>query len=248
MAEIRLTLALEGEVSLDDFATSLSHWRHLLEALRQYTAHEAVVHWDIGTLEASSAITTILGTSLDSGLLHHVEDSYMDIGRHLQRRSPLPYPLAVMRPALQLTHVINGRVTAIRFQTDTQTIRIHTRVPLPEYSRRTHAFGSIRGVVETLQRRRHRFILYDELFDAPVRCRIHEGQEELLRGVWGKAVEVVGEIGRDAQRQVPIEVRDIWEIRVLPDAVPAGYLRARGVVDFGTETPEILLRRLRDAE
>jgi hypothetical protein len=69
-----------------------------------------------------------------------------------------------------------------------------------------------------------------------------------MRQFWGKDVVVTGEIERDAETQRPVEVRVVDDIQLL-QSVPAGsYERARGIMKFGDERPEDLLRRLRDGE
>ena len=247
MAEIRLTVALKGTISLHDFRLTIVRFENFLKELCEHIDPESAVQWDIVSLEAGSATATVEGSSLDRNLLAEAKDIYADIGKHLARGEPLPYPPSLARPAVQLTQVLNGRVTAVRLQTEDTEAEIVERILPPEGAGTTYSFGEVRGTVETLQRRRRRsFTLYDELFDQKVICRLRPSQEEMMRKFWGKEVVVTGEIRWDAQSGRPVEVIDVHDIRFLPEVSPGSYERARGVWDLGTDQPEILLRRLRD--
>jgi hypothetical protein len=247
MAEARLTIALDGEVSLHDYRQTIVHFELLLKALCTRVDRESDVHWDIVGLEAGSATATVEGRSLDRALLAEVIDNYIDIGKRLQRGETLPYPDAITRHAMQLTQVINGRITAVRFLTEEDEAAVDQRTAPLGREGRTYSLGEVRGTVETLQRRRRRsFSLYDELFDQKVICRLRPSQEEMMGQFWGKDVVVTGEIEWDARSGRPVEVRDVYSIEFLPAVPPGSYERARGVWDMGTAEPEILLRRLRD--
>jgi len=117
MAETRLTIALEGEVSLHDFRVTMARFDALIDALCAHVNREAVVHWDIVHLEAGSATATVKGASLDHTFIAEVSRIYLDVGKRLERGETLPYPASITRPASQLTHIINGRVTVVRFRT-----------------------------------------------------------------------------------------------------------------------------------
>jgi hypothetical protein len=247
MAETRLTVTLEGKVSLHEFRLTMVRFDNLLKELCEHIDPESTVHWDILALEAGSATATVEGSSLDRALLLEVKKIYEDIGKRLERGEPLPYPEAIARPATQLTEVINGRVTAVRLRTEDAEAEIVQRILPPEGRGTTYSFGEVRGTVETLQRRRRwRFILYDELFDQKVVCRLRPSQEDMMRQFWGKEVVVTGEIRWDAQSGRPVEVIEVHDIQFLPEVPQGGYERARGVWDMGTDQPEIMLRRLRD--
>jgi len=247
MAEIRLTVALKGTISLHDFRLTMVRFEHFLKELCEHIDPESVVQWDIVALGAGSATATVEGSSLDSNLLTQVKHIYEDVGTHLARGQPLPYPADLARSAVQLTQVINGRVTAVRLQTEDTDVEIVQRLSPPAGEGTAYSFGEVRGTVETLRRRRHRsFTLYDELFDQKVICRLRPSQEEMMRQFWGKEVVVTGEIRWDTRSGRPVEVHDVHDIQILPTVPPDSYERARGVWDLGTDQPEILLRRLRD--
>jgi hypothetical protein len=246
MAETRLTIALEGQVSLHEFRLTMVRFDTLLKELCEHLGPASVVQWDIVALESGSATATVEGSSLDRALLTEVKKIYEDIGKHLERGQPLPYPEAIARPATQLTHVLNGRVTAVRLRTEDTEADIVQRILPPEGGETVYSFGEVRGAVETLQHRRRRFTLYDELFDQKVLCRLRPSQQEMMRQFWGKDVVVTGEIRWDTRSGRPVEVIDVHDIQFLPEVPKGSYERARGVWDLGTDQPEILLRRLRD--
>ena len=115
---------------------------------------------------------------------------------------------------------------------------------------RTHGIGSIDGTVETLQRRNgYAFTLYDTLLDRAITCHLRPDQEDLMREAWGKRVRVTGYIGRDPLTGRALDIRDIWEIQILPEIAPGSYKAALGILENDDSTlPEVLVRRLRDAE
>ena len=98
------------------------------------------------------------------------------------------------------------------------------------------SYGEIRGTVETLQRRQHRFTLYEDLFDHGVVFRLQPEQEEMMRQFWGREVVVQGEIERDATTHRPVEVRSVDTIQLLGAVPPGSYERARGILPSARRT------------
>ena len=120
----------------------------------------------------------------------------------------------------------------------------------PKVSTPLSAFGAIEGRIETLSKRKGlRFVLYDTVHDRAVACYLREGQEELMRGGWGRRAIVEGLITRDAVTGLPASIRQVSHIEFLPETSQGSYRNARGVIPFGPEdpSPEDLIRRLRDA-
>ena len=155
-------------------------------------------------------------------------------------------PLAGLPELAQLLRPIIT-AAAMRLQTEDTEAEIVQRLFLPVGEGTVYSFGEVRGIVETLRRRRRRsFTLYDELFDQQVICRLRPSQEEMMRQFWGKEVVVTGEIRWDVRSGRPVRISDVHDIQFLPVVPPGSYERARGVWDLGTDQPEILLRRLRD--
>ena len=63
MADNTMTLALEGNVPLRDFATAIDHFHGLVEALAVHYQATDSVEWFIDDLVKSSAIATVRGES-----------------------------------------------------------------------------------------------------------------------------------------------------------------------------------------
>ena len=248
MAATTLKLGLEGQVSLQDYALTLARLRRFVEALCLHVDREAIVHWEIAALAGGSATTTILGSSLDHAFLEQVTDAYLTIAEHFHQGTPAPYPALIIRPAAQLTQVLNGQVTSLRFGASGQDIVVQTPLASPEPSERTLSLGEVRGTVETLQRRKHRFTLYDELFDQAVVCRVNAEQEVQMGAFWGKEVVVTGEIVRHAQSGRAMAVREVFTIEFPPSVPPGSFEKARGIFGAAGSLPGIVLRRLRDAD
>ncbi len=74
-----------------------------------------------------------------------------------------------------------------------------------------------------------------------------EGQEDIMREMWGKLAIVEGEIRRDRNGR-PIAVRHIHNMHEVPEGRRGNYLAARGVAPRkpGSPRPEEIIRRLRD--
>ena len=248
MAHDTLTIALEGDVSLEVFATTMQRFLELVTALCDYMDRDTPVLWRIDDLQAGSAEATIRGFSANSELLDKISIAFVNIGEHLHQQDTIPYPENIARPAMALTHVLTDSLPVLRFEAAGQEVSIRARSIAPEASRRRYAWGEVKGTIETLQRRRHQFTLYDTLFDKPVRCRLHPDQQDRMREFWGKKVVVVGRVGRDPMTGYPVEVRDIRDIRLVPTYNAEDYQRAIGAFDLGSEPAEVLVRRLRDAE
>ena len=243
-----LTLELEGEVSLAAFAVTMERFKALVTALVEHCHAKGEVQWQIAELHAGSAEVTIRGETSDSEALTTIAQTYVAIGEALARGGPLSYPERIMRPAQELTHVLGEAVVALRFAAAEREAVVTTRADMPALQR-TYAWGELTGIVETLQRHwRLQCTLYDVLLAKPVVCRLRPEHEETIRALWGKTVVVSGRIGRDPVTGHPVEVRDIRDIRPVEPVPPGSYQRARGILDLGEEPPEVLVRRLRDAE
>lgn len=106
--------------------------------------------------------------------------------------------------------------------------------------------GSVVGRVQTLQGRgRLRFTIYDLLYDRAVSCYLQQGQEEVMRGAWGRLVEVEGEVSRDPVTDAPISVRKVTRVTPFDDPSPGAWREARGAVTT-PDAAEDIIRELRD--
>ena len=81
------------------------------------------------------------------------------------------------------------------------------------------AYGGVTGRIQTLSSRGGlRFTLFDTLFDRAVSCYLAEGQEELMRDVWGRMAVVEGLVTRDRATGRPQVIRSVRGVTVVRGA------------------------------
>lgn len=90
--------------------------------------------------------------------------------------------------------------------------------------------GEVRGRIETIARRSHRFLIYDLLHDKPVTCYLPPEMEETLRGLWGKLAVVAGQVTRDPITDRPASIRDISSIDPLEEGDPDAWRSVVGIL------------------
>src|SRR5213595_1650902 len=118
MASDSVTLALDGNPTLDDLATALAGLRNLLSELSGSLARGTEIIWIVDNLDNGSAITTFRGSALNIGAVRNVTKAYLDVGVALREgRVPFPQFPAVARASRQIASVINGSVPSLRFET-----------------------------------------------------------------------------------------------------------------------------------
>ena len=79
MAKDTLTLALNGDVSLEDFSKAIQQFSNLVSSLHDDVAKESSIEWFIENLEAGSAIATVKGIGeeeSDAQAIEQVVDAY----------------------------------------------------------------------------------------------------------------------------------------------------------------------------
>jgi len=250
MREDSLVLALEGEISLEAFAQAIKHFQSLVHALTKEISPQAPITWHIEDLQGASAVTTVCGSSSDSQAVPGVVSGFWVVGQSLQRKQVIPYSEAVRRPALALAQNLDNSIRAIKFETHLGEAVIAVQPQEEEITGKTFAWGQVKGIAQTLSSRRGlKLTLYDPIFDRPILCFLREDQQEMMRGVWGKRVSVIGKIGRESEKKRAVVVFDIQQIEILPPSLPGSYRQARGVLAQSAKPhPEKILRRLRDEE
>lgn len=252
MLKDTLTLALEGDIALEDFAKAMRHFRELVDSLSSEMSPKATVEWVIAELHAASAIATVQGACDVEGTVSRIVDAYGQVGDALSTGEEIPFSYPVQKHATALTDILDDRITSIRFETVDHDVLISTRATPGQRPRPLrYAFGTVKGTVQMLTMRgKLKFTLYDAVFDRAVSCYLQEGQEEEMRSAWGRRTTVTGTVGREPEHGRPVVVRDITNIAILPEVEPGSYRRARGLVPWkeGDEPPETTIRRLREAE
>lgn len=249
MAETTLTVVLGGDVPLDLFADSMQRFRRLVDLLTQEVSGKANIDWIVDELSGGSAIATIRGIAEQDEDVERVVRAYAVVGRSLERHEVIPYSPRVASAARSLTSVLNGKITSIRFEAGDDASTITTGAPDQARSYLS-AYGMVEGRIETLRsRRRKSFTLYDSLNDMAVYCTLRFDQGDLVRDKWDKRVIVEGWIKREPTTGRPVEISPVENVTVLPDIEVGSYRRARAIAPArpGEESPEVVIRRLRDA-
>lgn len=257
MPKDTITFALDGEISLDDFVGAIGRFRGLVEALTSDVAAGAGIAWLVAGLDYGSAIATVRGVPPRPDAYPKVEAvvrAYGAVGRALERHEVIPFSARVARSAEQVREIVGERVRSVRFETADGEAEIVAAV-LPADRRAAHAsttpaVGAVDGRIQTVSNRGSlRFTLYDLVDDRAISCYLREGEEDLLRDLWGQRVVVEGRVKRDPVTGRPASIREI--VSVVPRADPqrGAFRRARGVIPWspGDPRPEEVLRRARDA-
>lgn len=251
-----VTLALQGEVTLDAFSRAVLHFSRLVDALSSDVAAPEALRWVITELEAGSAIMTARGVGAPVAAAS-VSTAYIGVGKALERGDTSSLSEQVREEAREIVAVIDGGVEAVRFETAEADATIRSledafansgvpEAPAPQ----PVAYGGVTGGVQTLSSRGGlRFTLYDVLFDRAVSCYLAGGQEEIMRDVWGRVAVVEGFVTRDRVTGRPQVIRNVRGVTVVREAEPDAYLASRGVLerDPAGTSPEEAVRELRSA-
>ena len=272
MPDDTVTLALDGDVPLEEFARTIGRFAELVSALSE-EAGSPGLDWVIEDLQVSSAVATVRASG-DPQAAEKVVYAYMAVGSALENHTPVHVSPRVRRAVNNVVSIQDRRVRAVRFETAVRDATIPTSreapprlAPAPRHKAATDlivpvlvagapftapspSFGVIHGRIQALSNRGAlRFTVYDLLYDKAVGCYIAESKEELLRNAWGRLAFVEGVITRDPVNGRPLAVRQVSTITLLaePPLAP-DYEEARGSGPPLTElSPEDAIRRVRDA-
>lgn len=253
MSDNTLTIALEGDVLLPQFVEMMQRFRNLVDLLSREVAPDAGIEWLIEDLQAGSAMATVAGLADEMEPITRVVAGYSHIGGALQQGDPIPFSENIRREAVAITKVIHSKVTAIRFETAETDNIIYGEFTAPSQKTRVPrtSFGAVSGRVQALSSRgKLKFTLYDAILDKPVNCYLSDGQEDLMREIWGQHVVVVGRITREQDKGRAVNVRNITSVERVKPIQPKSFRAARGILSWnpGDETAEASMRRFRDAE
>jgi len=250
MADTTVTLVLEGEVPLKAFAQAMDGFSSLVASLSEEVGDGARIDWRIESLEASSALATAQGLSDIQSAVDKVVHAFLEVGEAEEHGTPIPYSPKVKRAAEKIASVLNGKVSAVRFETAEGEATLYSRSePVPEH-RLLRAHGAVTGRVQTLSNRGTlKFTVFDLLNDRAVSCYLDPDREELMRGVWGRIATVEGWVTRDARTGRPLSVRRVARVMTRPEVEPGSFRGAAGAVPArsGSLSAEAAIRQLRDA-
>jgi hypothetical protein len=256
VADDTLTLALDGDVSLAEFAEAIRHFDSLVQAIARAESADHV-RWVVANLEVSSTIATTRGIAAPDQPeatiekeIERVVSGYLRVGQSLERGEPIPYTNKdVIREAEAITAVLNGTVKSVRFETAADEALVAAPAARPDSIKgKQTAYGAVEGRVQTLTTRGGlRFTLYDTLHDRAVSCYLARGREDQMRDVWGRRAVVEGIVTRDASTGRPLAVREITAVELIPEVEPRKYRELRGISPSRGLSAEEAIRRLRDA-
>lgn len=250
MAKDILTLALEGEVDLQEFASAISNFNLLINQLSKEVGGNAKIEWIVEELHAGSAIATFRGVYAEITPIENVVSAYEEVGDAIASGREIPFSSTVKKYTAALTNIIDGKVSALRFETPNKEFLIGGKVEGESALPIKYTYGTVKGIVETLSKHKKlSFTLWDSVFEKPIHCYFKPGEEENMRDVWGKKAVVSGRVGRQPKTGRAVIVRDVNYVRPIEESEKGSFRRARGALAWGKgqETAEDLIRRLRDA-
>lgn len=238
-----LTLAINGDITLDVFADSVRNFRMLIDGLAIEVAPGERVIWALETLESGSAVMGVRPLVDSPKIIISLVLAWAVIGRALQQDSEIPFGEGVRKPAIEIARLVERGAPSVVFQTNDEDIPVASRynphanlIHKPKVS-----IGTLKGRIDTLGRRRGvRFTLYDTLFDKPIPCFLPEGREDMVRNFWGRKVIVSGRISRDGETGKPYAIRNITNIELANASEPGSWRNAVGVLDLSGNGPEFL--------
>jgi len=242
-----LTFALGGPVEIGQFQKGITRFQRLVSAL---TPREGV-KWLVADLQYGSATITLAAeteTPAGADKARQVVADFGSIGKALESHAPLPYNRRVQQAVAGL-QALAHTVEYVRLETPQGDYIVPDQERVAPGRTVRISIGAITGRVQTLTNRGGlRFNLYDHIHDKAVACYLQPGQEELMRAAWGRRARVSGTVSRDSVLGLPVAVRQILKVEILEEPKPGAYRAARGAILWqpGYETPEAVIRRLRD--
>jgi hypothetical protein len=252
MARDTVTIALNGEVTLADFARAMQEFLQLMKALGSEAARGVPIEWWIEELDVGSASATARGVSeIESGALavEHVVAAYENVGRALQKGEPSGYSQAVQTPASAIIKLIDNRIRSIRFETDQIDAEVYAAITPAKPKISEMSYGAVQGRIQSISNRgRLRFTIYRTLDDRPVSCYLEPGSEDMMREAWGRLATVEGLVRRDPLTWQPTTVRQVRKVEILPESRTGSWREALGAAPSppGSMLPEEAVRRIRD--
>ena len=267
MTDNTVTLVLNGDIPLDEFAKAIVNFTELIKALSAESGLPTL-DWLIQDLSVSSATATAMA-NLSSGSptqIQAVIDGYADVGTALENRTDIRHSEAVRTAARKIVSIEDRRINAVHFDTAKRGAIVRLRKPEASQAERVSewplspsllvrstaaSYGAVQGRIQTLTNRGSlRFTLYDLHYDKAVSCYFAEGKEESIFGLWGKLAIVEGLITRDPLTGRPLSIRQVQNITPLQEAGSEfEYQAARGIAPSVTGiSAEEAVRRVRDAQ
>jgi hypothetical protein len=251
MPSAELTLALEGIVTLRDFADEVKRLYDLTNALTREYADGQTLRWVVSDLQVGSAEATVKAEVDTPETAERLEQSYLQVARFVGASDqPLvAIPPSVLKHAQAIVSALDGNITGARFEAGGEAVEIASPSAAESMVERSGAYGSLLGQVETLSsHRRLRFTLYEALRGDPIRCYFQEDLFEQVRNAWGRQVQVVGWVVREAAGGHPVEIRRVRQVIPLDEGDAPDFRAALGAIPWqeGMPTAVEAIRQERD--
>lgn len=249
MANNKITLKLDGIVPLDLYGKAVTDFAALVADLTEEIVGVNGVQWTVTELDSGSAFVEVTGYAVEEA--ERVATGYGVVGNALQTGQMIPYSEKVVRDAIELTSILNGKITRISLG-DANEVKgvVQKKIELKQQHKLDiRDFGVVEGIVHTVSDAKGVVIgLYDDIFDKRIECFLSVSRVEEARDIWRKRVRIFGMIKRDPDTGRAIDVRNVTSIEPADDKTEGGFLRARGVLHWeeGDEPPEVAIRRTRD--
>lgn len=251
MVSKTVTLSLEGNIPMAEFADAFDGLRKLLESLSREIARDTEIEWLIDYLEAGSATVTVRGESTSADAVEMVTSAYLTVGQAQERGAAIPYSARVRSAAEWITAVLDGQIHTVRFETEEGDATVYSPTAIKSDRKVIGSYGAVTGRIQTLSNRGSlHFTLYDVLRDKAVSCYLEPDSEEMMRGVWGKLAIAEGWVSRDPESGRPLSVRHVRRVTPRPEVAPGSFREARGAIAFppGSPSGTELIRRQRDEQ
>jgi len=249
MADDSVTLALNGEVPVDQYATVMHHWVAIISELSRDLYPGAAIEWLIEDLQPGSATTTARAVASDNIDIRLLQRNYSGLAQDMASQSEPNISPKVRDHARAIIRQIGPKITSVRFETPYDDVTISGVGQAVERPTPLRALGAVGGRIQTVSsRRRLGFTLYDSLFDRAVNCYLGAEQQHMVADKWDKRVVVEGIISRDPGSGRPTAIRQITAISIVGEDEYGDYRDAAGMFALGDgeESATVTLRILRD--
>ena len=143
MPDSTVTLALDGDVPLEEFARTMGRFAELVNALSEEVGSPGL-DWVVDDLQVSSAVATVRSSS-DTQAAQKVVHAYTAVGSALENHTPVKVSRRVRRAANKVVSTQDKRVRAVRFETAEKDSVIPTgQGEPPRFSLRSQGHGDNR--------------------------------------------------------------------------------------------------------
>ncbi len=256
MSNNKLTIELNGEVSLDDFSIAMQEFKKLIHSLNKKYVSATPINWIIRELKAGSALATIEGepsTEDDIFIINQIVNEFEKIGENAQTGKINDIEEDLRKPVVGITGLINGSIKSINFSTEKTTHSLDKNyfdilksqqnkvIPL-------ESFGAIQGRVQNIFRYpNYKITMLELLRNNVVNCFLNSSFKDVMRDSWGEIAIVQGLVTRDSESGLPTSIKDVKKIEIIKDA--GNWRDAIGCASGLLEgkSPEGAIRKIRDA-